>query len=312
VAEALSKKRLKRLAAFCVSAAILYAIFARIDLGAFARHFAAMDWGWFGVAMLVFVPIFLLRAARFRYMMSGAFSHSDAVKMILASGALNMILPSKGGELAKGFFIRRHMETDLKTSFSAVIFERVLDVLALVVVMFAGLFLFSDDSALAAGAWTGGGAVLCGVAIYFYLNLAGPDVRGPLSWIRSIPKLGSVLNSSAVFVRDAFASGKISSLVIRSIALWLVHIFQFYCFFQALGYQGPPLSVLAYTPAAIFIGLLPVTVAGIGTRDLALIAFFAPLASAELAAGVAILSHLRYILPALVGIPFMRRYLKDS
>ena len=142
---------LKRLVAVAVSTAILFAIFSQIELEKFGRYFSDMDWGWFGASMVVFIPVFFIHAVRLRYLMGGKLSISNSLKIVLAGSSLNMILPSKGGQLAKGFFMQRHTGMDLKTCFSAVILERVVDVTALVLLLFAGLYILGDGSRSSVG-----------------------------------------------------------------------------------------------------------------------------------------------------------------
>jgi uncharacterized membrane protein YbhN (UPF0104 family) len=62
---------------------------------------------------------------------------------------------------------------------------------------------------------------------------------------------------------------------------------------------------LAIAPLAILAGLLPLTFAGVGTRDAALVFFYAPYMSAPAAAALGLLCTLRYVLPALIGLPFL-------
>jgi len=59
-------------------------------------------------------------------------------------------------------------------------------------------------------------------------------------------------------------------------------------------------AVFLRVPIAIFVGLLPITLAGIGTRDGALVALIAPHAVAAL---VGLFSTLRYVVMALLGVP---------
>ncbi|HEC90902.1 MAG TPA: flippase-like domain-containing protein [Alphaproteobacteria bacterium] len=158
----------------------------------------------------------------------------------------------------------------------------------------------------------GGGAVLGAAAFYFLVHLTGGTDSWGLRVFRRLPKISGFIDESRDFVRGVFRSRRIVKISALSLILWAVHVSQFYFFFQALGFQGPAIAILAYVPAAVFIGLLPVTIAGIGTRDLALILLFAPWAPAELMAGVALLSHLRYLLPGLVGIAFSSRYIANA
>lgn len=303
-------RRLKSVAAICVSAGLLIFILSRIDLDQLGDRFAGMDGVWFGASLAVFVPVYLIRSGLLRILMGDELRFWDAFRSILAASALNSILPSKGGDLAKSFFLRRHVSHDLKTCVAAVVLERVLDVTALVLLLVGGLALLGGESKYLTTIWICAAAILAGSALYFALHL----IHRPVGWVQGlmtrIPKISPIIDASLVFVWEIFSSNRIVPLSTLALILWLLHVLQFYCFFMALDYQGPWAPVLAYVPAAIFVGLIPITVAGIGTRDLALIAFFAPWAPAELAAGVGLLSHLRYLLPGLLGGFAVHWYLK--
>jgi len=62
---------------------------------------------------------------------------------------------------------------------------------------------------------------------------------------------------------------------------------------------------LARVPAAIFAGLLPLSLCGIGTRDGALIWLFSDVAPAGTMAAVGLLTATRYLVPGAAGIPFV-------
>lgn len=309
-------KSMKRLLAFAISLAILAVIFSRIDLERFLASFAAMDWFWFLGGLVVLIPIFFLRTVVLRAMLGQGLASRDALGVILAAQALNVLLPSKGGDLAKGLVLPRHTGASRKTCLSAVVLERVNDVMALALVLLVGLVIIGEPSRPALLAGILGILALAAGFVYFAANLLSARkglidrllFRLPLAGER----MAALVDTSREFVGDMVRSRRIVMLAALAILLWLVNVFQFYCFFQALGFQGPWLAVLAYAPAAIFIGLLPITIAGIGTRDVALIFFFAPWAPSELTAGVALLSHLRYAIPALLGTAVAHRYIVES
>ena len=60
---------------------------------------------------------------------------------------------------------------------------------------------------------------------------------------------------------------------------------------------------------SLLVGLLPVTFAGIGTRDAAIIVLYQPYFSTEVGAALGLLCTMRYVIPALVGLPYLERYL---
>ncbi|HQH26677.1 MAG TPA: lysylphosphatidylglycerol synthase domain-containing protein, partial [Oligoflexia bacterium] len=94
-----------------------------------------------------------------------------------------------------------------------------------------------------------------------------------------------------------------------SFILWFFHLAQFVCFFKMFGASTPALLVIACVPLAVMVGLLPISFAGLGTRDAVLIWLFMSWDPPDLLAGVGLMSHLRYIVPALLGVPAVRYHL---
>ena len=91
--------------------------------------------------------------------------------------------------------------------------------------------------------------------------------------------------------------------------IWFVHIVQIWLFIIALDAFAPFIVSVALIPLALLIGLMPFTFAGIGTRDAALIVLYRPWFDAGTGAALGVLCILRYLLPALAGLPLLGRYL---
>src|SRR5688572_22145592 len=91
--------------------------------------------------------------------------------------------------------------------------------------------------------------------------------------------------------------------------IWLLHLLQIWLFIFALRAACPFLANLALSPLAILAGLAPLTFAGVGTRDFALVLLYAAYFDAPTAAALGLLCTARYVLPAIGGIPFFQRHL---
>jgi hypothetical protein len=102
---------------------------------------------------------------------------------------------------------------------------------------------------------------------------------------------------------------ELAFIVGLSIFLWFVHLVQFVFFFRALHSAVSVFQIFRLVPLAILVGLVPVTIAGVGTRDSAMIYFFAPYESIPLIVGVGVFASLRYFVPGILGLPFLNRYL---
>ena len=62
-------------------------------------------------------------------------------------------------------------------------------------------------------------------------------------------------------------------------------------------------------PLVMMASLVPLTLSGLGTRDAAIIVLYSPFMPAATAAALGLLIILRYLVPAIAGIPFTSRYL---
>ena len=98
-------------------------------------------------------------------------------------------------------------------------------------------------------------------------------------------------------------------ITFTSVFIWFLHLLQIWFFILALKAWTPFLANLALSPLAILAGLLPLTFAGVGTRDAALILFYQPYFAAPTAAALGLLCTSRYLLPAIGGLPFLGQYL---
>jgi hypothetical protein len=152
-----------------------------------------------------------------------------------------------------------------------------------------------------------------GLAIVVVAGLCTCRTTGLQRWLQAkrglAPRLASLLESwEAILARWKTHSVRLAGIVLLSVGLWLLHLVQIYLFFVALHSSVATRTVFAYVPLSLFIGLLPLTIGGMGTRDSALILLFAPYESAVVMAGVGMLCSLRYWMDTLLGLPFFHHY----
>ncbi|MCX7964099.1 MAG: flippase-like domain-containing protein [Candidatus Sumerlaea chitinivorans] len=314
---------MKRAISLALTVAILALLFWKVDRAALLANLRATRWTWFSLAIFMFVPQIWAIAWRWRRMV-GVFtpiSWGEAVGLILASNTMNLILPSKLGDLTKGYFLARTGALDLKRAMNVVVFEKMLDVATLALVMLGGVsVLFASGAAMpvqrgaAVVAGLAGLAAVSAVAIlYFIPPSALPGFHRLLTWLNARPrfrKIHSLLEASHETISLLQSRGARRGLICAlSLLIWFFHLVQIYFFFLSLNAQPLPVFQFAtLVPLAIFIGLVPLTVAGFGTRDGALISFF-PQFPPSLMLGVALYVNLRYIVPAIAGLPYLNRYL---
>ena len=223
--------------------------------------------------------------------------YKECFNLIMAAFPLVSITPSKSGDVIKAYYLKDKIPAS--KTIGSVITERMFDILSLISFSLLGMA-FCKNYGLVFIALIPLG---CIIAILL-LARTGFDFRLPLksSWTE---KFQNLILSLKLLTKDRKAFLIVFSY---SILVWLISIAQILMFFYALGISIPLVVAMANIPIAIFIGLVPVTLGGMGTRDAAIIFLFSEYATLSQLLGVGILFSLfRYWLLSLIGIPFMRK-----
>lgn len=317
---------MKRWIALGITLSLLAAILISVDRARLWEALSQTHPGWFAAALGMFVPQIAVISHRWRQLIGrlAPIGWGESVRLVLASQSMNLVLPSKMGDLAKAWFLKRSGALDLARATQVVVLEKLLDVAALCAWMLAGLGLamlkrgeagfgavHGPMGALAAllGA-VGAGAV---AALYFVPLARIPFYERATAWLGTKPRLGK-LHRLAASSHEVMAllqepgAGRLR-IVGWSLLIWGLHLVQIYFFFRSLGAVVPGAAFVAFMPLALFVGLLPFSIAGIGTRDAAVIFLFGAWQPAAVMAGAGWYLTLRYLVPAAAGLPFLHRYL---
>jgi uncharacterized protein (TIRG00374 family) len=300
--------------ALCTTLLILVLLYTQIDLQALVQHVSQMSIASFLLALSFFIPQLFVTTLRWCYMVHDVcpLGTLEAAQLILAGKALNALVPSKLGEMSKAYFLKTRSHLPLPHGIALVLLEKVFDTVGLCTLLLAGVLLLPHlglvETLAAVGAFMGLaiGACLC----FFRLHRVCHWLRGKRGIVRrAVPLLTGWDEILVRWRKDGF---RLAGIVFLSCGLWVLHLVQIYLFFVALHSSVGLSLVFAYVPIGLFIGLLPVTIGGMGTRDSALILLFAPYESAAVIAGVGLLCSLRYWLDTLLGLPFFHRYSFDT
>ncbi|MGF1495465.1 MAG: lysylphosphatidylglycerol synthase transmembrane domain-containing protein [Elainellaceae cyanobacterium] len=306
---------MKRLISIAVSVALLLVIYSKIDFQGLLGVFANSNGLWMVISLGMVVPITLVTSWRLQQLMppNSKLGFFEANRLILAASTLNMVLPSKMGDIAKAYFMRERGHLSGSLSLSLVVFEKTCDMLSLLLWCVFGLVVYPQKDSLF---WLMTVGVGTGLALGLLLLGSRQFSSTFFSLIQSIApkKLKQKIKNLRLswdemhkyFWKDRRQLLKIS---ITSVFIWFLHLLQIWLFIIALNAQVPFLVNLALSPLAILAGLLPLTFAGVGTRDAALILFYQPYFSAATGAALGLLCTSRYFLPAIGGLPFLGQFL---
>ncbi|BAU42066.1 lysylphosphatidylglycerol synthase transmembrane domain-containing protein [Leptolyngbya sp. O-77] len=328
---------MKRLVSILVSGVILLLIYWKIDFAGLIRVFRECDRPWMGISLGMVIPLTMLTAGRLQMLMPGMegkghrpepelipnpwdlkpdparLSFWEANQLILAASSLNMVLPSKMGDIAKAYFMRDRGHLTGSLALSLVVFEKACDMLSLLLWCVFGLLLYPQKDWLF---WVMTVSVLGGLVLGLLL-LGWPQFaqfffrQAEQIAPKKMGKKLVTLSHSWQEMHDYFWGDRrqLAKISAMSIFIWFLHLLQIWFFILALKAWVPFITNLALSPLAILAGLLPLTFAGVGTRDAALILFYAPYFNAATAAALGVLCTSRYFLPAIAGLPFLGQYL---
>jgi len=309
---------MKRLISIAVSLLILSILYWKIELTSLIAVFRTSNLVWLVISLGMVIPITLFTSKRLQFLMPppSALTFLEANKLILAASCLNMVLPSKAGDIAKAYFMRDRGHLSGSLALSLVVFEKACDLLSLLLWCLFGLWLYPQKDAffwlmtVCIFAGLAGGILLLSSTrfanLFFELGQQFVPKKVKLKF-KQLQVAWSEMH--AYFWRDRRQLLRVTG---TSVFIWLLHLLQIWFFILALNAWVPFFTNLALSPLAILAGLLPLTFAGVGTRDAALVFLYAPYFDAATGAALGLLCTSRYFLPAIGGLPFLEGYLRAA
>jgi glycosyltransferase 2 family protein len=300
----------KRLLTLAAALVILVAIYRQVNFREVIAILTGSDPARMALAIGLLIPLVLLAGMRLCLMVPRAapLGLGEAIRLNLAAAVLNLVLPSKMGDLAKSWFFRQRGHLPGSLALALVIFERTCDMLSLLLWCAVGLaFVPAKDPLLTLLSWAVFGGIVAGVLVLSVRRIAFAvfallEKVTPGSWR---DKLGGLRGGWSAMHQYFWSDRpRLAGIVFYSLAIWFVNLFGAWVFLKALRVDVPVLDTLGLVPLAILVGLLPLTSAGVGTRDAALIYLFSHYVTPETAAALGLLLTLRFVLLALAGLPF--------
>ena len=305
----------KRFISLIISVAILLYIYTQIDFSSLLQVLQNCDRILMIVSLAMVIPITLFTAWRLQQLVPKGtrLGFIEANRLILGASVLNLVLPSKMGDIAKAYFMcdRHNLSGTLALVIS--IFEKACDLLSLLLWCVFGLILYPAKDSLF---WTMTAGIVGGLSLG--LLLLGSSQFADLFFNiftkitpKSISKKLQKMQNSWQEMHRYFWRDKQQLLVITitSIFIWFLHLLQIWLFIIALEASVPFIASLALSPLSILAGLLPLTFAGIGTRDAALIYFYQDYFNEATGAALGLMCTSRYFIPAIIGLPFLGQML---
>ena len=297
------RRTLRRVVPIAVSVLLLGGLWWRVDVDAVLAAMRQARPAWVVAGILALIPLMWGSAIRFQWLSRAHIGTGLCTRLILAASTLNLFLPSKMGDLAKAWVLDRRHGFDGKFALALVIFEKLLDLASLL--LWGVLALRVDASRRSAlprrGRPGAGGARVARL----------PDdavVRAPQAAQAAGRLLGGVARTHPLVLERppprAEHLGAVARVVGRASRAAVA--VRARAGIRAGGFERGGRDALdPRRPAALHDG-------GIGIRDLAIVYFYRAWLSPAQCAALGMLATLRYLLPAIVGLPFVSDYWRPA
>jgi glycosyltransferase 2 family protein len=287
---------LRTLLSFALGFAILAFLFTRvqIDVGAILDRIRQANPWLLVAALLVFYATFPLRALRWRRLLDNVelATHEEGGRrmgipalseiMFLAWFA-NCIVPAKLGDVYRAYLLKINVNVSFSTTIGTILAERIIDVVILFLLM------------LAATGLSFGRVVPAEVLVLMQIGLALVVlvVIGLVTMRRLRPLIERLLPARLHEQYARFEHGTLNSfrgiptLISLTGVIWALEVFRLYLVTLSLGLGGIAQSVIVFVAlAAALMTTLPLTPAGLGFAEGAIVGVFLLAANAGLAPGV--------------------------
>ena len=273
----MQKKRLIKWSSRFVGVLLFVYILSRVDISQTVSSFSGVSPGtWLAVAAICFA-ILLVKAARWMWIMKAQgieLSLRETVLIHFSSTFLGMVTLGRLGEFIKIAYLmeRGYAFTD---SLCNVILDRSMDIAVLFGIFLVALPALSDAlgpamlwCALAAGVF------FCLVtAVLFFADLRTMAIRFLMKlgvFIRYRPTIRAELSEFLVR-QQGYRQSFLALAVATTLLSWCIYLFMYFMLASRLGIQVSSLYLTGCVTASLFISMIPISISGIGTRDVALI-----------------------------------------
>lgn len=198
------------------------------------------------------------------------------LRIFFVSTFVGTFLPASiGGDAVRAYSLSSH-RVPIADAMASVFVDRMLGVLSVLIMALAGLAI-ARDLAQNPGVMLALGvtSVACVIAALIIFSNAADAVAellfARIPWVRLRQATGSLIASIRRYAKHHDA---LSAVLLGSVTVQILRVFQAYYLGVALGIQQPSLTYFAFVPLILLIMFLPITANGIGTSQAAFVWLF--------------------------------------
>jgi glycosyltransferase 2 family protein len=237
--------------------------------------------GWIAAAILLVIPDRALMAYRWLVLLrpfeaARRLPRTVILRIFFVSTFVGTFLPSVGGDAARAVSLARH-GVSVADSAASVFMDRLAGVWSLLLLALAGLGLVDAtlraDTTVSITVILAAAVCACAALVVGSDRVAGLVTRGiALMPFAGAQRVAQRLLESVRRYRNHRTV--LVNVTIGSVAVQIIRALQSYCIGRGLGIDAPLVVYIALIPVILLVMLVPVTINGIGTSQLAFVWLF--------------------------------------
>ncbi len=271
---------LARLARFAVAAGLTLLVLWRSEPSRVLQAAHGADLGWLALAILLVVVDRSLMASRWVILLRALEPGTrpplwPVIRIFFVSTFVGTFLPSVGGDVVRAWNLAR-LEVNAAQSAASVFMDRLLGVISILLLGLVSLVL--------AGRTFANGSVLLPLGVAALVSAASAAVifseraaQSLLALTRVVPgarvrQIGARLIDAVR--RYATHHANLAEALAASVVVQVLRVVQAFCLGSAIHVTAGPAVYFVFIPLILLIMLVPVTVNGLGTSQVAFVWFF--------------------------------------
>ena len=291
---------------------ILFLIFREVDFSVLLGSIEDVNVAILIVSYLLLIIPLSFIALKWKVLISDYknITFFESLKLHFAMSSFSIITPLNIGEFINGFY-KNDKKFTKEIGFGASLFEKIIDIITLGLLSLVGIFVFLEHTIIFLF------ITIILISIAFLFIILKTDISDSGFFVKIITKFipfenvtKPINNAMHYYSKIRQRPEKITVAFFYSLFNWLFMLFYGYLLFQAVGMDVEILYALKVIPIAILIGMFPITLAGMGTRDGALILLMYGVFQYEKIVLYGLLFSGGYILIALLGLLWTNRIVK--
>jgi uncharacterized protein (TIRG00374 family) len=293
-----------RLIRLAVAISLTAFVVWKADLSEAARAARSLDLWWAAAAILLVLLDRALNAYRWMALLCALTpgtrpGFGTVLRIFFVSTFVGTFLPSVGGDIYRAYSLARE-DVRAAESASSVLMDRALGVLSMVLLVVAALLLvpkYARDLRVGLALGLSAAGCLAFALAIFSSRAAGLVKRmaSALPWA-SARRIGAALADAVR--RYSAHRAELLNVLAASIGVQVLRVVQAYCLGRGLGIDLPLVLYFVFIPLAMLVMQVPITVAGLGTGQVAFDALFG---QAGVPSGQALTLSLLFIALGFVG-----------